>query len=717
MPTFDPPPIPLARAAASIRVVRYDPDPDADPFFTDLPNVRCLMIQKRSGPEPGVARFRYVFDQLLGTDFPQRVEDVISLDAAGRYVVRQDDRLCVLKDDVDGGYTILFDGYAQAPQADLSGAGESVTFQAQGVAVREWDTPLGGAYYRDADAPTTVSDVLTGLPTRFNPDGKPNCIPDGAGNMAGTAPDKYPTFLDVNAKKTTDVRTKWTVSKAARYIVGVGNPTSEYVDAPPFEDLDSLLTARKPVDGDFFDPDDDTTYTEEPIVCQDFDATGEAWPDALTKLIEPHGFEIVFRIAATSAGRPHTYCDVCRRDGGDKVKPKWLYLPAVGSTLDPGAVNLGSLSISRDTTGIVNRFVLDSEPVRYEADFVLAPFFAVAGGDATAVNPFGIGAAAFMDPTLLNADKYRVFIFDETGEGHWNFDSSSTVTTVPSLDGVLGAPVVDPVTKVSTRQYAKRRRPGIRELVTTDYTGKPLDAILWVSTDYAGAKPGVWDGTGTWQRVQSTEWELLKDRLGIKLTMRNPDDWTIGKPTDASPAFPSGKVRVVKSLASPDTANPRFHFRLTCVIEGDQDLTAVAGWRGASATKYQITRRADARDRFRKRVVIAGSYFNSDDEDILKVNDTDDAQGYVDALRTAHEAAKFAGAPEIPRLTLAYKLGDKIKGVKGREISFATAIGHEQGEGSRYPSVVGITWSFDGGQRTALHLEDRRAEPPARRSK
>jgi len=115
--------------------------------------------------------------------------------------------------------------------------------------------------------------------------------------------------------------------------------------------------------------------------------------------------------------------------------------------------------------------------------------------------------------------------------------------------------------------------------------------------------------------------------------------------------------------------------------------------------------------------VTTKSYFNSTDRAVIKTDDTTDAQGYVDALRLAHEAAKFAGAPEIPRFTLAYRLGDKISGVKGREISFETTIGHEQSEGAKYPTVVGITWSFDGGQRTSLHLEDRRAEPPARRSR
>jgi len=715
VPTFDPPPIPLARTVASIRVARYDTKLDAGERYTDLPNIRCVEIQSREGPEPGVALFRYVFDQNTDAIYPRRVEEVLALSKAGPYVVRQDDRIVVLKDDVDGGSTVLFDGFAQAPQANLHSTGESVIFQCQGVAVREWDTPIGGAYYRDSDDPTDGADILTGLPTRFNPDGKPNCIPDG-GN-SGTSPKDYPAFFDVFCKKSTDVRTKWYLSKAIRYLCSHGNPDETYVKNPAFTVLDDLFSARTPKEGEFLDLNDSSTYDEAEIVCQDFDATGEPWPVAVTKLIEPHGFGLIFRLSTNTDGEPTTKVDLVRRDGGDAIKPKSLLLQEPGDTLAPDKSNLGSLTLSRDSTAIVNRFILDSEPTRYEADFVLAPAFAIDAGDATAVAPFGIGAASFADPTLLNSDKYRIFVFDECGEGHWNFLTATTATTVASLDAVLGIPSTDPVTGTVTRLYAHRRRPAIRDLVTVDHEGKTMEAMLWVSTDYAGTKPGVWDGTGTWQRVVSTEWTLLKDRLGIRLTMRNPDDWSIGKPTDASMPFPSGKVRVVKSLASADSTNPRFHFRLTCTIEGDQNLSALASKRAASSTKFSITRRHDARDRFRKRVVTMKSHFNTTNANLSPIDDTEKAKAHVEALRLSHEAARFAGSPVVPRFTLAYRLGDKLDRVKGREISFETVIGREQQEGARYPTVVGITWSFDGQQQTTLHLEDRRAEPPSRRSR
>jgi len=712
MPDFDSPPIPLARPGAVVRVFRYDPEAEGV-RLEPLPNVRCLAVQHRLGPEPAAARFRYMFDDVfLDDEFPNRVEDVLSIGAKGVGIVRQDDRIVVTKDDADGGSTFIFDGYAQVPQADLASAGEMVTFAALAVSVREWDTPLAGAIHRDGDDPSVESDVVTGLPTRFNPDGRPNCIPDAANS--GDSPWDYPIFFD--SIKATDDRTHWSVAKAARYIVAVGNPDDTNVVSPDFDDMDDLLLGREPIAGEFYDPNDEATYITKTLRCQDFDATGEAWPVALSKLIEPHGFSLVFRLGADDDGNPQTWCELMRRDGGGGESPKKLYLQEIGSTLDPALTNVSQVGINRDGTGFANRVEIDSAPVRYEASFVLAPGFAVASGDASDVSVFDEGSPSFAS----NYDKYRTFIFDETGDGHWDWGTAATVESATSLDDVLGEEIIDPLTGATTRRYAVRRRPGIDTLLSLDSQGKPKRAELWLSTDYAGAKPGVWDKTGTWQKV-SGSWALLRDRLGIRLTVKQPDDLSIEVPPytgsgAASVVSASGKIRVVKALASADTPNPRFHFRLTCCIDADQGLGTVADWRPASPTSYSITRRVDARDRFRKQVVSKWSHLNTTNEDTTARDDSDTAEAYAKAMRAAHEAIRFAGSATIPRFTLAYQVGDLIDKIEGRGLSLAVTAAADQGEGARYPMVAGISWEFDGRQSTTLHLEDRRAEPAARRS-
>ena len=83
--------------------------------------------------------------------------------------------------------------------------------------------------------------------------------------------------------------------------------------------------------------------------------------------------------------------------------------------------------------------------------------------------------------------------------------------------------------------YVRRLRPGSNTLLTRDSAGRPLQAQLALSRDYAGPAPAVWDGTGTWQPIAGG-WELLEDRLGILVTVEDPESWPIGDYTGPQPA-------------------------------------------------------------------------------------------------------------------------------------------------------------------------------------
>jgi hypothetical protein len=65
----------------------------------------------------------------------------------------------------------------------------------------------------------------------------------------------------------------------------------------------------------------------------------------------------------------------------------------------------------------------------------------------------------------------------------------------------------------------------------------------------------------------------------------------------------------------------------------------------------------------------------------------------------------------IPNLITAFRVGDRIARINGRDISFQTNIGVDQGESPVYPVVVALTWDFSGErQATILELADRRTE-------
>jgi hypothetical protein len=381
---------------------------------------------------------------------------------------------------------------------------------------------------------------------------------------------------------------------------------------------------------------------------------------------------------------------------------KDLYLQASGNPLDPTGSNLASARLARDTAGVANVYTVEADPVRYEASFVLAPGFPVAQADASSAA--AIQAFDRSDPSFsqVNRDKYRLYVFDETGEGHWDFPSASIVETATPLTKLLGGGADDP------QPCVKRRRVPAGELFSVDSNRKPLKARLAVSTNYAGPSPGLWDGTGTWQPVAGG-FNLLDDRLGIWVNVPNPNGWNIGAPTMTTVMpYPAGVVKGVEDQANPGA--PHFVLRLTCVIEGDSALKAKAGLRPSSSTSFAVTRRVDAGGRYFKQVIAAGSEFNTTASPVVVRDDTADADAEACARRLAGEAGEVAGSATIPRFTNAYRIGDKVRSIVGRNLSLRTNAGAPDEEGEVFPAVVGLTWDFDGKQHTVLQLSDRRGE-------
>lgn len=698
MPAFgsiNPPAVPLSRPSTSIGVFRYRPD--ALQPYSYLPNIKVVAIQYREGADPGVARFRYAFDQANPSTEPTRFEQVLGTDSDLPGVVQNDDRLVVFSYNPDGSVQALFDGFAQVPALDLSSREELATFLAYGVAVREWDTPIDGALIRNADAPFTPSDVKTDVETHFNPSGQPNASPQNADSKDAFG-NSFAVFLDPLLVRNPDVRRFWSLSMAARYLCFHHNPAQKYVLNPDGASLDALLDSLAPVSNATFQPNDPSTYTSRPIIVPDFPATGKVWPEALEALLRPNGFGMAFRLGTDVNGNPFTYLDVFRRDDGSPSASKDLYLQAYGASLDPAATNLGGAHLERDIRDLANAVTVDSSLVRYEASFVLAPGFVVDPADAR--DSAALAAFDMNNPGFLasGSDKYRLYVFDETGDGHWDFGKQAQSFSATSLDSLFNQGRSGP-----SRPALKRRRIPIGELLTLDPADKPLKARLSISTNYTGAQPGLWNGTGTWQPINGG-FELLEDRLGIWIGVPNPNRWQIGESRVVGAPYPAGIVHGVEDQANSSGAH--FALRLTCVIEADQTLTAKAARRPVSPSTYTIERRVDARDRYSKQIKAATSEFNLSSAPIVVRDDTDDAQADADARRLAAETGKVLGAVTIPRFTTVYTIGDKIRSIQGRDLSLQTNAGAPSIEAPVFPCVVGLTWDFANGQSTILHLSD-----------
>ncbi|GAC1470635.1 MAG: hypothetical protein NVSMB9_15880 [Isosphaeraceae bacterium] len=684
----------LSRDSTPLGVYRYNTN--GDPKYEYLQNVKVLSIQYREGADPGAARFRYVFDSKNPATDPISFQEVLATESELPGVVKNDDRLVVFTPTPNGSSRALFDGFAQVPELDLSPTGESVTFQAFGVAIREWDTPIGGALMRNADSPTIVSDATTDLEVHFNPAGNPNATPRGA-DASDHNNNTYPTFLDPLVVRNPDVRRKWTLSMAARYLCYHHNPKQDYVVNPDGALLDVLLDSRAPSSGAMFQPDDPSTFTSQSILVPDYPATGKVWPAVLNDLLEPNGFGMAFRLDTDGNGDPFTTLEVFRRQDGVPGTYKDLYLQAYGSSLDPCQTNMGEAHLARDISAVANSYTVESGLVRYEASFVLAPGYPISPSDA---DPTALGLFDRNDPNFRDkVDKYRLYVFDETGEGHWDYGTGSIRTTAPPLDAILGG-LGD-----NRAGFVRRRRVPIAELFTVDQNQIPLKAQLSISTNYAGPLPGLWDGTGTWQTITGG-FELLADRLGVWINTSNPNGWHIGASRAIGAPYPAGVVRGVEDQAL--SGATRFALRLTCVIEGDRTVSATAARRPSSPTLYTITRRVDARDRYTKNSKASKSEFNTTSADVLSRDDSPDALADANARRLANEAGVVSGSVTIPRFTAAYRVGDKIRSIRGRELSLRTNSGTPTTEAAVFPAIVGMTWEFDGKQNTVLHLSDQR---------
>lgn len=691
---------PLGREAVPIVVALYD----GDGGFTPLPNVYCEGIDAREGPEPPVARFRYVAGVgARARGFPTEVADLWPLGAGGPYVVQVDDRLVVVGYTPKGERRFLFDGFAQVPQADLGPSSQSVTFVAVGVAARCWDSPVLGRVQRDADDLVNGKVVQTDLPARFNPvdrfgKARPNCTPADGDADAEQASIAHPVFVEEDLERSPDDRRFWTLAGAAKYLLATFNHRREFVKHPDFGRLDSLLTARRPRSSSpRFDPSDPSSYDESPIVLREYDASNKPWPDVLDDLLSAEGFRMGWTLDADESGRPRTSLQVERVDADGLRGPKVVWLDEAGSAIDPARNSIEQLHLARDVNQVVNAFHVATNVRRAELSVVLAPAFTPTAGEEGVAQRKRFFKSNLASASAEDKRKYRWYVADEAGDGHW--DGTSWTTEAP-LDLSKAFPDVE-----GARGYVRRRRPGSHQLLSRDSLGRPRQSMLAFSQDYAGPTAAIWDGTGTWKAI-SGGWQLLEDRLGIEVTIEDPEQWYAGKER--------GDIRGVTWQAAPPPGK-RLFLRLTTVVDEDRQLDALAKRRASCPTRFVRLRTADGRGDYRvDRVHSSSPYYTGSDGGPWQVvrDDETKAKAHAEALRSAHESPPIAGSVVIPFCTNAYAIGDRIRKVQGRGVDLVANVGSSQGEAPAHPRVVGISWDFSGDrQSTTLHLSDLRAEP------
>jgi hypothetical protein len=677
-------------------VFRYTTDPKK---YFHLPNVRARNIGAREGLNPGTAEFEYVFDDDADARFPNSIEDVIQATSASRYVVRPDDRIVVGYFDGNGTFQIMFDGFAQIPEVML-GSGEHASFQCIGTPVRLWDTPIRKSTYRDgskATDPTAYHSV--DLRVHFNPDGKRNCSPAAHQSTItySSGPNaKVDNFLDPGSASVE----AWTIGRSVVYLL-VWHNDETYVQNPDLVITQILLDAWEPTNGNaIIDPADASTYKKVAITTPDYDASYKPLAEAIFDLISPHGYTIIWRLEADDESFPTWILDIVRTNESTSTDEKSIALPKRGEkSLDLSTAATSDLKIAFDASMIVNAYTSLPALTQYEATFILAPLFRIAAGDVDDLTIYKTSAPGFDAVRKM----YRWFGLDELGEGHWNLSTAEWETTPPALKDLLGG-------KDGKGQFVQRYRTGKRKVRSLDSTREKNDARLsWIrKTDYSGTVPGVWDGSTDLSLFHAIkgDWRIDDDRLAVLLDCDDPSAFSFGDHKDLDR---SGVMSIVEWLNDPAKA---FYFALTTIIEGDDIREQVADRRPSSPSNFVISRVLDSKHRYKPIIVSKRGEYNVAAADALGVAAADvnaddyEADSLADASthRFATETPPYSGPISFPYISQAYKLGDRIKSIEGRALSFAPSIGNEV---PSYPRVVGIEWDFQT-PKTTIHLSDRR---------
>jgi hypothetical protein len=653
-----------------------------------LPSLVCTSIETREGPFPGAARFRYKFD---GQDAqsPQSIEEALGTQFTGSEVINPGDELVVYAQEPSGLSVPIFDGFATDFGGSLGSELEQATIGAVGVAWRTSDLVIPGVYMRQGPDWTVVADTLTDIRAVFNPRGMSNATPANADhNWAGGK--TSPAFVEPLDQRLTNGSRFWTLPMAARFIVYGMNANETFVKCPQDGAFD-ILYAREPVSGQSFDPGNPATYTNSPIYPNDKPITGRTWSDLLWEMVHDKGFSYAWRLSSNSSGLPQTALDLYVQQTQPLKQLNLSYGP-----LDPATSNLQGAGFHRETAALINSWLVDGHLVQYEASFVLACGFPSQSSDASSLDTYSKNDPSF----ATNSDKYRLYVFDESGDGHYAPGSTTQVATIPSLDSVFGAPVM------GVPQYVTgRRRVPQGNLITLDGTGKPRKWTVHISTNYAGSSPGVWDGTGQWQEMSTGSVRLLSDRLGIYLDMPNPNSWTVARSANSSDPEPSGVVEGVEAQAA--GGSNKFYVMLTCVVEADQNVFGVSNTTAMSPLPQTIQREVDASDRYFKQVIHYKSLYNQSGggADIVQRDDSPLCLAEATALQYSTQSGVLEGEFEIPRFTAFYNLGDRIQGIVGRGLSFRTD-GGAAANSPIYPVVVGVRWELEPHQRTILTLSD-----------
>ncbi len=154
----------------------------------------------------------------------------------------------------------------------------------------------------------------------------------------------------------------------------------------------------------------------------------------------------------------------------------------------------------------------------------------------------------------------------------------------------------------------------------------------------------------------------------------------------------------------------RVRMLITAAVMGDERIEQ-RGESSISKTAWPArrTRTVDAGDQFRHRNVSGNTlHVPINNAAGLDIDDSGEALAAAGWFVAANEDKRISAGPVVPWLETHYRVGDRIAGIAGRQVSFERTLGAER----VLPTVVGLVYEFgDASFSTQVVLEDWRGAP------
>lgn len=407
-------------------------------------------------------------------------------------------------------------------------------------------------------------------------------------------------------------------------------------------------------------PDKFDILSDAPVLKNFTIERGMYLPDALDKILEPHGYTWFVKLGTNSSDALTRTITIIKQGEGTE---KQVYFQRPGETLDIKKSNAPEITVKTSLTEMANKVTVYGDWIRKEATLELKKGWATAQDTLTPDELQKKDESGSQYETYPNA--HRKWVFNEGGD--YNGLRTEIGNTHAPLT-VFGA----------GEEYVPKRRKVADKLLTLNNKGDYRDPYL----EYYDNSLAAW-------KPVPPEWgyDILDDEIGVYFDGNKPpaELWEQG---------------------SDDIANMRL--RLTCVVSCDKRLEYTATRQTSSPNSRDIEIYIDASDRFFNKQVDSGSTFYGV-YDALEKDDSTAIQTYAENLRDINDSAMIDVSIVLFGLVNSYKRGELLTKVEGRNISFNR--NSTDASTKKYLQITGVNFDNSGGNQYTVLVTRAYNEP------